>query len=344
MSKVFITGITGQDGAYLAQQMLDAGHDVYGAVRRGSTPKTGRLMHLEIVDKITLIQLEITEFSNVHRVLDRLKPDLIFNLAAQSFVQDSFDHPILTSQINFLGVQNILEAIKLIGFDCRFYQASTSEMYGDVLSDPQNENTPFNPMSPYAVAKCAAHHIVKNYRKAYGIAASNGILFNHESEMRGREFVTRKITHQLAELTAGRSKPIQLGNLSSVRDWGYAPDYVRGMDMIINSSPDDYVIATNTVNSVRDFFSVCARRAGYDPIFDGEGLEEKCIDKNSNKILCEVNPDYFRPSDVVYLRGDYSKMNEELGWTPETAFESLAEKMMDFDLGLVNKTIPDYKI
>ena len=344
MSKVFITGITGQDGSYLAKAMVEAGNDVYGAVRRGSTPKTGRLRHLEIVDKVTLIQLEITEFSNVHRVLEKLKPDLIFNLAAQSFVQDSFDHPILTSQINFLGVQNILEAIKLIGFDCRFYQASTSEMYGDVLSDPQDENTPFNPMSPYAVAKCAAHHIVINYRKAYGIPASNGILFNHESEMRGREFVTRKITHQLAELTVGRSEPIQLGNLSSIRDWGYAPDYVRGMDMIINNSPDDYIIATNTVNSVRDFFSVCARKAGYDPFFDGEGLDEKCIDKKSNKILCEVNPAYFRPSDVVYLRGDYSKMNKKLGWKPETTFERLAEKMMDFDLGLVNKTIPNYQI
>lgn len=344
MTKVFITGITGQDGAYLAKQMVDAGNDVYGAVRRGSTPKTGRLMHLGILDRVTLVQLEITEFSNVHRVLSELRPDLIFNLAAQSFVQDSFAHPILTSQINFLGVQNILEAINLIGFDCRLYQASTSEMYGDVLSDPQNEDTPFNPMSPYAVAKCAAHHIVVNYRKAYGLAASNGILFNHESEMRGREFVTRKISHQIAELTVGREEPIQLGNLSSIRDWGYAPDYVSGMNMIINGPPDDYVIATNTVNSVRYFFEVCARTAGYDPVFEGEGLNEKCIDKTTNKILCEVNPKYFRPSDVVYLRGDYSKMTEKLGWKPETTFYGLAEKMTKFDLGLVNKTIPDYQI
>jgi GDPmannose 4,6-dehydratase len=343
--KILITGITGQDGAWLASKLLSEGHEVYGAVRRGSTPKTGRLDFLKITAQVKLIPLEITEFSNVFRTLSTLKPDQIYNLAAQSFVQDSFAHPILTAQINYLGVQNFLEAIRLTGLDCAFYQASTSEMFGDVLSDPQSETTPFNPMSPYAVSKCAAHHAVVNYRAAYGLRGSTGILFNHESELRGREFVTRKISHQLAEMSVGRQNPIQLGNLSSVRDWGYAKDYVDAMCLMINAKDsDDYVVATNQTISVRQFFEKCARVAGFDPVFDGEGLAEICTDRKSGRILCQVNEAFYRPSDVIYLRGDFSKIRTNLGWKPTTSVDELAEVMTSFDLDVVNGKIKDFGI
>jgi GDPmannose 4,6-dehydratase len=345
MEKVLITGITGQDGAYLAKNLIEKGYDVYGAVRRGSTPKKGRLEFLNILDKVTYVPLELTEYSNVHRTLANLKPKYIYNLAAQSFVQDSFIHPLLTSAINFDGVQNILEAINLTGLDCKMYQASTSEMYGDVLSDPQDENTPFNPLSPYAVSKCAAHHIVRNYRVAYGMNCSNGILFNHESEMRGREFVTRKISSQMAELSKGRDHPIQLGNFNSVRDWGYAPDFVEAMELIINSNePDDFVVATNTIHSVREFFEISASIAGFNPIFEGSDINEKCVDKNTGKILCEVNKEFFRPSDVVYLRGDYTKINTKLGWKPKTSFSNLVEAMTKHDIDAANGKINAYGI
>ncbi len=343
--KILITGVTGQDGAWLAKKLLDEGHEVYGAVRRGSTPKTGRLDYLKITSQVSLLPLEITEFSNVFRTISTLKPDQVYNLAAQSFVQDSFDHPLLTAQINYLGVQNFLEAIRLTGLDCALYQASTSEMYGDVLSDPQSEKTPFNPMSPYAVSKCAAHHAVVNYRVAYGLKGSTGILFNHESELRGREFVTRKISHQISQLTAGRKDPIELGNMSSIRDWGYAPDYVDAMRLMINAKEaNDYVVATNQTITVRDFFSKCATVAGFDPVFDGEGLDEICKDRKSGRTLCRVNEKYYRPSDVVYLRGDFSKINNNLGWNPKTTVDKLAEIMTCFDLDIVNGRIKDFGI
>jgi GDPmannose 4,6-dehydratase len=252
---------------------------------------------------------------------------------------------LLTAQINYLGVQNLLEAIHLTGLDCSFYQASTSEMYGDVLSDPQSESTPFNPMSPYAVSKCAAHHLVINYRAAYGIKGSTGILFNHESELRGREFVTRKISHQLAEIATGRELPIQLGNLSSVRDWGYAPEYVDAMKLIMDAkNADDYVVATNSTITVREFFTKCALAADFDPVFDGEGIDEVCRDSKSGKVLCAVNEKFYRPSDVVYLRGDYSKIENNLGWKPSTDINALAKKMMEFDLGIAKGLSHDYGI
>jgi GDPmannose 4,6-dehydratase len=271
VKKILITGITGQDGSFLAKKLIEKGYEVYGAVRRNSTPMYGRLSHLGILEKIkkNLIPIEVTEFSNVFRSLRDLRPDMIYNLAAQSFVQDSFIHPHLTSSVNYLGVLNFLESINLLGLETSFYQASTSEMFGDVMSDPQDENTPFNPMSPYAVSKCAAHQLVANYRKSYGIRASSGILFNHESELRGREFVTRKITYQMSEIANGRKDPIELGNLSSVRDWGYAPEYVDAMMLISNSNnPSDYVVATNSIFSVRDFFKTSAEVAGFKPIFE----------------------------------------------------------------------------
>lgn len=345
MKKILITGITGQDGSFLAQKLIQQGHKVYGAVRRNSTPMYGRLSHLDILDKINLIPIEVTEFSNVFRTLKDLKPDMIFNLAAQSFVQDSFIHPHLTSSVNYLGVLNFLEAINLLGFETSFYQASTSEMFGDVLSDPQDELTPFNPMSPYAVSKCAAHQLTVNYRKSYGIKASSGILFNHESELRGREFVTRKITYQMSEMVNGRKKPIQLGNLSSVRDWGYAPEYVDAMISISNSkNPSDYIVATNTIFSVREFFKTSAIVAGFKPFYEGEGLEEKCIDKISGRVLCEVNKKFFRPSDVTYLRGSFNKINKELGWSPTIKAEKLAEKMTIFDLDIRSGRVENFGI
>tara|TARA_B100001057_G_C22865793_1_gene956437 strand:+ start:2805 stop:3839 length:1035 start_codon:yes stop_codon:yes gene_type:complete len=333
MTKVLITGITGQDGAYLAHELLAKEYEVLGTVRRGSTPKTGRLDKLSITNKIRLLSMELTEFSNVISVLRQERPDYIYNLAAQSFVADSFEHPHLTSEVNYHGLLNILEAIKIEGLDCSIYQASTSEMYGDVLSDPQNEDTPFNPMSPYAVAKAAAHYLGRNYRFAYGIKASNGILFNHESELRGREFVTRKITSQLALIRECAIPAVRLGNLESVRDWGYAPDYVKGMIMINESKiASDYVMATNTVTSVREFFKASAIAAGFSPEFEGDGMNERCICKNTSKVLCEVDEKYFRPSDVNYLRGDYSKIQKELGWRPTTSLETMTEKMVISDI------------
>tara|TARA_B100000686_G_scaffold353824_1_gene461011 strand:+ start:77 stop:1114 length:1038 start_codon:yes stop_codon:yes gene_type:complete len=342
MKKVLITGVTGQDGSYLAKKLVDDGFEVFGTIRRGSTPKIGRLQHQDIVDSIKLVPVEVTEFSNVFRTIREIKPNFIYNLAAQSFVQDSFLHPSWTSHVNYLGVLNFLEAINLIGLKTRFYQASTSEMYGEVLGDPQDEFTPFNPASPYAVSKCAAHHLVKNYREAYGINCSSGILFNHESELRGREFVTRKITYQLAEFTQGRVEPIQLGNLDSVRDWGYADDYVDAMILMASSNnPSDYVVATNKVTTVRNFFEMSAKFAGYNPVFEGSGSSEKCLDKKTGKVLSEVNDAFFRPKDVTYLRGDYSKINKELGWSPSTSFEAMVEKMVKFDLDIANGRI-DY--
>jgi len=336
MKKVLITGITGQDGSFLAQELVQRGYEVVGLVRRGSTPKTGRLDYLGILDKVRLVSMELTEFANVFSVIKTESPDLIYNLGAQSFVADSFDHPHLTSEINYTGVLNILEAVKVLGIECNIYQASTSEMYGDVLTDPQNEETPFNPLSPYAVAKAAAHHIIRNYRFAYGMKTSNGILFNHESELRGREFVTRKITSKLASIKVQDGPPVKLGNLDSVRDWGYARDYIKGMILINEASQSsDYVIATNSIKTVREFFEFSALAAGFSPIFEGEGMDEKCICKKTSKVLCEVDKKFFRPSDVTYLRGDYSKINQELGWKPETAFETMAERMVLTDIQLV---------
>lgn len=338
MKKVLVTGITGQDGAFLANRLLDKGYEVYGAVRRGSTPKVGRLQRLGILDKINMVGLEITEFANVFSVLNELRPDIIYNLAAQSFVADSFKHPHLTSNINYMGVLNILEAIKITGIDCRLYQASTSEMYGDVTDKVLDENTPFRPLSPYAVAKAAAHHLVVNYRKAYNIQSSCGILFNHESELRGREFVTRKITSQIAEFSIGRDKPIQLGNMNSVRDWGYADDYVKGMMMITEEGePDDFVLATNKITTVREFFLIAAEEAGFSPEFSGEGINEVCYCRKSNVKLCEVNSKFYRPSDVVYLRGSFDKVKKHRGWHPETSLEQMVVKMVKSDLDHVKQ-------
>jgi GDPmannose 4,6-dehydratase len=333
MAKVLITGISGQDGAFLARSLLNRGDEVWGAMRRGSTSKTGRLKELGIRDKIKFCTLEVTEFANVQNILNEIQPEMIFNLAAQSFVADSFQFPHYTSDVNYMGVLNILEAMRLLKLDAKLYQASTSEMYGDVLEKPQTEKTPFNPLSPYAVSKLAAHSLVVNYRQAYNMFATSGILFNHESELRGYEFVTRKITSWLARIKLQNAEAMPLGNLSSVRDWGYAPEYTDMMvKMLDHDQPDDFVISTNTEYTVRDFLFLAAEEFGFDLHSEGEGLEEKCYDRKTGKLIAYVDPNYFRASDVVYLRGDNSKAQEILGWKPEVFAPEVARRMAIYDL------------
>ena len=331
--KALITGITGQDGAFLAKQLLDKGYEVYGTVRRGSDQNFRRLKYLNIYDCVKYVPFEITEFSNILLVLKDIKPNYIYNLAAQSFVQESFINPIYTSQVNYIGVLNLLEAIRLTGQDIKFYQASTSEMFGDVKAIPQNENTPFMPLSPYGVSKVAAHYLINNYREAYDIFCVAGILFNHESELRGSEFVTRKITMKLSEIKLGSKKPVELGNLDSSRDWGYAGDYTQAMIKINeNTRPKDYVVATNTEKTVREFFKIAALKLGFEPEFIGQNEHEKCIDKKTGIELCVVNKLFYRPSDVVFLKGDYTSIYNDCGWKPTTSLEKMIEKMIDYDM------------
>lgn len=344
--RVLVTGANGQDGAYLCKSLLEKGYEVHACLRRGSTPKTGRLKLLHIVDKITIHQVDVTDYVSVIKLFTTVKPNRVYNLAAQSFVQDSFENPAVTSRINFDAVTNMLEAIRIFGIDTKFYQASTSEMFGHVLSDPQNENTPFNPMSPYAVSKCAAHYLVKNYRVAYGMECVSGILFNHESELRGREFVTRKITSGLARIANGDTMPIKLGNCDSKRDWGYAPDYVDAMQAIIEGGKNtDYIVATNTVSSVRDFFILSATFAGFKPEIVGEGVNERCVDTLSGTTLYEVDEKFYRPSEVAYLRGDNKKIFEDIGWSPSTSLSQMCEKMVSFDMDLISGSFQfDYTV
>ena len=331
--RVLITGITGQDGAYLAKSLLADGYKVFGTVRRGGSPKTDRLNNLGILDKVNLVPMEITEFSNVIQVLADVKPAYIYNFSAQSFVFDSFSHPITTTQVNYIGVLNILESLKILKLDSKFLQPSSSEMYGSQKKSLVSENTRFNPSSPYAVAKHSAHCAVQIYRDRYQIQAASAILFNHESELRGREFVTRKITYHLARFKKETTKPLKLGNLSASRDWGYAVDYVRAMRSILESdSMDEYIVATGQKHSVSQFLELAANYAGLSPKFEGTGLEEKCFDQVSGRVICEVSKDLFRPSDTIYLRGDTSKINKSLGWKPVINFNAMVERMIASDL------------
>ena len=334
----FITGVTGQDGAFLAKTLLNAGVRVFGGVRRGSSPKDDRLKRLGIFDKITFVPLEITEFSNVMQILSDVRPNYVYNLAAQSFVVDSFRHPIITTQINYIGVLNILESIRLLKLDTKVFQPSTSEMYGDGTGAALSEVSNFDPLNPYALSKHSAHAAIKIYRKVHNIRAMSAILFNHESELRGREFVTRKITMQLAHLKAGNKKPLQLGNLSAERDWGYANDYVKAMKLILeNDIYEDFIVATNTLHSVREFLSLAATSVGFTPEFEGEGVNEKCFDRKSGLLLCEVKKEFFRSHDTKALKGDYSKIKAKLDWAPDTSFEKLVETMASADLkNLIN--------
>lgn len=336
MKTALITGITGQDGSYLAELLLSKGYDVHGTIRRSSVDYRERIAHLEGQPNFHLHYADLGDSMSLIQVMNRVRPDEVYNLAAQSHVHVSFDSPEFTADVDATGVLRILEAIRQTGLaeTCRMYQASTSELYGKVEEVPQNENTPFHPYSPYAVAKQYGYWIVREYRDAYNMFCCNGILFNHESERRGETFVTRKITLAAARIRQGKQEKLYLGNLSSLRDWGYAKDYVECMWLILqNGRPDDYVIATGVQHSVREFCQLAFREAGIELEFVGEGAEEKGIDKATGRVLVEVSPDFYRPTDVVNLWGDPTKAKATLGWNPtRTSFEELVRIMVEHDM------------
>lgn len=339
MKKALITGITGQDGSYLAEFLLEKGYDVHGVIRRSSVDYRERIAHLEGHPHFHLHYGDLSDSMSILSVVSTVRPDEIYNLAAQSHVQVSFDVPEFTADVDATGVLRVLEAVRLSGLKdtCRIYQASTSELYGKVEEVPQNENTPFHPYSPYAVAKQYGFWIVKEYREAYNMFCCSGILFNHESERRGETFVTRKITLAAARIAQGKQDKLYLGNLSSLRDWGYAKDYVECMWLILqNKTPEDFVIATGEQHSVREFCYLAFKYAGIELEFVGEGENEKGIDKATGKVLVEVSPDFYRPTDVVNLWGDPTKAKAELGWNPtRTSFEQLVRIMVDADMAKV---------
>lgn len=340
MRKVaLITGITGQDGSYLAEFLLEKGYDVHGTIRRSSVDYRERIAHLEGRPNFHLHYADLGDSMSLIQVMNKVRPTEVYNLAAQSHVQVSFDSPEFTCDVDATGVLRILEAIRQCGLadTCRMYQASTSELYGKVEEVPQNENTPFHPYSPYAVAKQYGFWIVKEYREAYNMFCCSGILFNHESERRGETFVTRKITLAAARIKQGKQEKLYLGNLSSLRDWGYAKDYVECMWLILqHDKPEDFVIATGKQHSVREFCYEAFKHVGIELEFQGEGIDEKGIDKATGKVLVEVSPDFFRPTDVVNLWGDPTKAKAELGWNPEkTSFQELVRLMVDSDMAKV---------
>ncbi|MER8680401.1 GDP-mannose 4,6-dehydratase [Mesorhizobium sp. M1405] len=340
-----ITGITGQDGAYLADLLVSKGYDVHGIKRRSSSFNTGRIDHLyqdphERELRLTLHYGDMTDATNLIRVVQDVRPDEIYNLAAQSHVQVSFETAEYTANADALGTLRLLEAIRILGLTqkTRFYQASTSELYGKVQETPQSETTPFYPRSPYAAAKLYAYWIVVNYREAYGMHASNGILFNHESPIRGETFVTRKITRAVAAITLGLQDRLYLGNLSAERDWGHARDYVEGMWRIMQQdNPDDYVLATGQKHTVRKFVEFAFGKVGVDLAWQGEGLDEKGIDRKSGCVLVEVDPRYFRPTEVELLIGNPAKAERVLGWKASISFESMVSEMVESDLHAVKQ-------
>lgn len=338
--KALITGIRGQDGAYLAKLLIEKGYKVYGADRRSGDSSFWRLKELGIEKHVKIIYMDLLELTNIIRVIKEIQPDEVYNLAAQSFVQASFEMPIFTTEINALGVLRLLEALRLHKPDAKFYQASTSEMFGKAQEIPQKETTCFCPRSPYGVAKLFGHWITVNYRESWGMFACSGILFNHESPLRGIEFVTRKITYYLAEIKYGLRDKLILGNLDAKRDWGYAPEYVEAMYfMLQQDEPDDYVIATGETHSVKEFVEKAAQIAGFDIEWEGEGLNTKGIDRRTGKVIVEVSSEFYRPAEVDILVGDYSKAKKKLGWEPRTKFEDLVRIMMEADLERVRKEI-----
>lgn len=334
-----ITGITGQDGSYLAELLLEKGYDVHGTIRRSSVDFRERIAHLEGRPHFHLHYADLGDSMSILGVISKVRPNEIYNLAAQSHVQVSFDSPEFTADVDAVGVLRILEAVRQLNLTdtCRIYQASTSELYGKVEEVPQNENTPFHPYSPYAVAKQYGFWIVKEYREAYNMYCCSGILFNHESERRGETFVTRKITLAAARIKQGKQEKLYLGNLSSLRDWGYAKDYVECMWLILQQEqPEDFVIATGVQHSVREFCYYAFKRVGIELEFKGEGMNEKGIDKTTGNVLIEVSPDFYRPTDVVNLWGDPTKAKAKLGWNPNsTTFEELVNIMVDNDMAKV---------
>lgn len=335
MPTALITGITGQDGAYLAELLLAKGYTVYGTYRRTSSVNFWRIEELGIANdpNLNLVEYDLTDLGATTRLLQKIDTDEIYNLAAQSFVGVSFDQPVTTGQITGLGVVNLLEAIRLVNAKIRFYQASTSEMFGKVQAIPQVESTPFYPRSPYGIAKLYAHWMTINYRESYDIFAASGILFNHESPLRGREFVTRKITDSFAKIRLGKLDVLELGNMDAKRDWGFAKEYVEGMwRMLQTEVPDTYVLATNRTETVRDFVSMAAKAAGFDLSWQGQGENETAKDNKSGKTLVRVNPKFYRPAEVELLIGNPEKARQELGWVPKTTLEELCQMMVDADL------------
>lgn len=330
-----ITGITGQDGAYLAELLLSKGYTVYGTYRRTSSVNFWRIEELGIAKhpSLHLVEYDLTDLSSSIRLLQTTGATEVYNLAAQSFVGVSFDQPVTTAEITGIGPLNLLEAIRIVNPTIRFYQASTSEMFGKVQAIPQTEDTPFYPRSPYGVAKLYAHWITVNYREGYNIFGCSGILFNHESPLRGREFVTRKITDSMAKIKLGQLDVLELGNLDAKRDWGYAKEYVEGMwRMLQADKPDTYVLATNRTETVRDFVSMAARAAGFELAWEGHGESEVGMDTKSGRTIVRVNPKFYRPAEVDLLIGDPSKAQRELGWAPKTTLEELCQMMVEADL------------
>ena len=350
MPTALITGITGQDGSFLAEFLLEKGYEVHGIIRRSSSFNTERIEHLYLDEWVrdmhrkrllTLHWGDMTDSSSLIRIIGEVRPDEIYNLAAQSHVKVSFDVPEYTADTDAVGVLRLLEAVRILGLEkhCRIYQASTSELFGKVQEVPQSETTPFYPRSPYSVAKLYAFWIMKNYRESYGMYTANGILFNHESERRGENFVTRKITLAAARITAGLQDKLYLGNLNAMRDWGYARDYVECMWLILQQpEPDDFVVATGEFHSVREFTTLAFARAGITLRWEGEGMQEKGIDEATGRVLVEVDPRFFRPAEVEQLLGNPEKARRVLGWNPRsTSFERLVEIMVDADMALVKK-------
>ena len=336
--RALITGITGQDAAYLAKLLLEKGYEVYGGYRRSANLDFWRLKELGIEQDVKIVLFDLLEFTNIFNTIKTIQPNEIYNLAAQSFVAASFKQPIVTAEIDAMGVLRILEAIRTLNPNIKFYQASTSEMFGKVQAIPQNETTPFYPRSPYAVSKLMAHWMCVNYREAYNMFNCSGILFNHESPLRGLEFVTRKITYGVARIKYGIQNKIVLGNLSSRRDWGYAPEYVEAMWLMLQQdTPDDYVVATNETHSVREFVEAAFKTINIELAWEGEGVNEKGIDKSTGNVLVEVSPEFFRPSEVDLLIGDYSKAKKKLGWSPKTSFEKLVSIMVEADIERIAK-------
>jgi GDPmannose 4,6-dehydratase len=332
-----ISGITGQDGSYLTEILLEKGYQVHGIIRRSSSFNTFRIDHIynnkELLNKRFFLHYgDLTDSSNLNRLVEKIHPDEIYNLGAQSHVQVSFEVPEYTAEVDGIGTLRFLDAIKESGVKTRFYQASSSELFGKVTEIPQKETTPFHPRSPYAAAKLYAYWITVNYREAFGLFASNGILFNHESERRGKTFVTRKITVAVSQIMLGMLDTVYLGNLNAMRDWGYAPEYCEGMWRILQASePDDFVLATNETHSVKEFIEESFRYFGEEIVWEGHGAEEKGILKSSGKTVVAIDPRYFRPSEVDLLRGDPSKAKEKLGWKPETTFRELVKIMVSAD-------------
>ena len=335
MTSAVVTGITGQDGAYLTKLLLEKGYDVHGTYRRTSSVNFWRMEELGVLNhpKLNLVEHDLTDLGASIRLFEKAQPREVYNLAAQSFVGVSFDQPATTAEITGVGALNQLEAIRIVDKSIRFYQASTSEMFGKVQAIPQKEDTPFYPRSPYGVAKLYAHWITINYRESYDIFGSSGILFNHESPLRGREFVTRKITDSVAKLSLGKLDVIELGNLDAKRDWGFAKEYVEGMYRMLQADePDTFVLATNRTETVRDFVTMALKGVGIEGQWRGTGEKEECVDASNGRVIVRINPKFHRPAEVELLIGDATKAKEKLGWEPKTTLEELCKMMVEEDL------------